>query len=61
MCPLCLTTVALVSAGATSTGALTAFTMRKRRKRNHTSENNSTPSTRNKYLNKEEVNNADIT
>jgi hypothetical protein len=28
MCPACLTTVALIAAGASSTGGLTAFVMR---------------------------------
>lgn len=29
MCPVCITTVALIVGGATSTGGVTAFTMKK--------------------------------
>jgi hypothetical protein len=31
MCPACITTVALIVAGVTSTGGLTAFVVKKRR------------------------------
>jgi hypothetical protein len=43
MCPACLTTVALILSGATSTGTLSALALRKRRTKTDAKRFNSTP------------------